>query len=162
MNLISDDLLRYKFLSRFDKAMNETEEKYDWLAAPQVSTTSHYMSNASRRGFITWLSLQIEEAFYETLSNNLFQAYVSCKHEDDKVIVFERAGVLFVFNFHCNKSFADYKIGVDIPGTYRVVLDSDEEWFGGHNRVDRSVKYMTRGEPWSNRRDSMMVIITSQ
>lgn len=37
--------------------------------------------------------------------------YVSWKHEDDKVIVFERRGVLFVFNFHNEKSFTDYKIG---------------------------------------------------
>lgn len=32
------------------------------------------------------------------------------------MIVFERAGVLFAFNFHPSKSFTDYKIGVDIPG----------------------------------------------
>jgi 1,4-alpha-glucan branching enzyme len=37
--------------------------------------------------------------------------YVSWKHEDDKVIAFERRGVLFVFNFHNGKSFTDYKIG---------------------------------------------------
>jgi 1,4-alpha-glucan branching enzyme len=37
-------------------------------------------------------------------------AYVSCKHEDDKVIVFERAGVVFAFNFNTSKSFTDYKV----------------------------------------------------
>lgn len=37
--------------------------------------------------------------------------YVSCKHEDDKVIAFERAGLVFVFNFHNSKSFTDYRIG---------------------------------------------------
>ncbi len=36
--------------------------------------------------------------------------YVSCKHQDDKTIVFERAGLLFVFNFHTSKSFTDYKV----------------------------------------------------
>ncbi|KAH3668256.1 hypothetical protein OGAPHI_002010 [Ogataea philodendri] len=30
-NLIKDDLLRYKFLYLFDKAMNQTEAKYTWL-----------------------------------------------------------------------------------------------------------------------------------
>ena len=38
-------------------------------------------------------------------------AYTSWKHESDKVIVFERADCVFVFNFHYNKSFPDYKIG---------------------------------------------------
>ena len=37
-------------------------------------------------------------------------AYVSRKHEDDKIIAFERGGHLFVFNFHTSKSFTDYKV----------------------------------------------------
>ena len=36
--------------------------------------------------------------------------FVSWKHESDKVIVFERARVLFVFNFHPSNSFTDYKV----------------------------------------------------
>ena len=36
--------------------------------------------------------------------------FVSWKHEADKVIVFERARVLFVFNFHPSNSFTDYKV----------------------------------------------------
>lgn len=38
-------------------------------------------------------------------------AYVSWKHEGDKVIAFERGGVLFVFNFHPTQSFTDYRVG---------------------------------------------------
>ena len=41
--------------------------------------------------------------------------YVSRKHEMDKVIVFERAGCVFAFNFHPNQSYADYWIGVERP-----------------------------------------------
>ena len=44
------------------------------------------------------------------------QAYVSLKHEGDKVVAFERADCLFVFNWHTSKSFADYKIGVEAAG----------------------------------------------
>lgn len=36
-NLIDDDLLRYKFLNRFDQAMNDIENKYKWLSHVQVS-----------------------------------------------------------------------------------------------------------------------------
>ena len=74
------------------------------------------------------------EGKYGWLSTN--PAYVSWKHEEDKVVCFERAGCLFVFNFHVNKSFADYRVGIDQPGYYQLVLDTDAEAFGGHNRVD--------------------------
>ena len=35
--LADDDNLRYKYLSRFDAAMNKAEEKYGWLRAGPVS-----------------------------------------------------------------------------------------------------------------------------
>lgn len=35
-NILDDDLLRYKFLNEFDAAMQNTEEKYGWLNAPQA------------------------------------------------------------------------------------------------------------------------------
>ncbi|XP_047740965.1 1,4-alpha-glucan-branching enzyme-like [Hyalella azteca] len=63
-------------------------------------------------------------------------AYTSTKHEGDKVIVCERADVVFVFNFHWDKSFADYKIGVHYPGQYRIVLDTDLPEYGGQGRLD--------------------------
>uniref|UniRef100_A0A5K3EQ55 1,4-alpha-glucan branching enzyme n=1 Tax=Mesocestoides corti TaxID=53468 RepID=A0A5K3EQ55_MESCO len=90
------------------------------------------------------------------------QAYVSRKHEDDKVIVFERAGVLFVFNFHPHKSFTDYRIGVDTPGSYKIILNSDRAEFGGFNRIDESLPMPTKNEPWDNRRCSMYVYIPSR
>ena len=47
----------------------------------------------------------------------IFQAYVSLKHNGDKVVVFERANLLFVFNFH-EPTF--YRPPTDhIPATYR-------------------------------------------
>lgn len=45
-------------------------------------------------------------------------AYVSWKHDGDKVVAFERGDLVFILNFHPNKSFADYKIGVETPGRY--------------------------------------------
>lgn len=48
----------------------------------------------------------------------IFQAYVSLHHEDDKMIVFERGTLIWVFNFHTHKSFADYRIGASIAGKY--------------------------------------------
>ncbi|CAH8446935.1 unnamed protein product [Schistosoma margrebowiei] len=90
------------------------------------------------------------------------QAYVSRKNEGDKVIAFERAGVLFAFNFHPTQSFTDYKIGVDTPGQYHIVLDSDQEEFGGFKRIDQSVDVFTRNEPWDNRRNCVFLYLPSR
>ena len=53
------------------------------------------------------------------------QGHVFTKHEMDKVIVFERAGLLFCFNFHPNQSLPDYTVPVSRPGEYTVLLDTD-------------------------------------
>jgi len=95
--------------------MNNTEERYGWLAAPQ--------------------------------------AHVSLKHEVDKLIVFERAGLLFVFNFHPTKSFSDYRIGVEEAGEYHAILSTDDKRFGGFENIDVSVKYKTTPMEWNDRKN---------
>jgi len=85
------------------------------------------------------------------------QAYVSLKNESDKVIVFERAGLVFVFNFHPTKSFTDYRIGVDVPGEYKVILSSDEKKFGGHERIDLNGRYFTTPMEWNGRNNWLQV-----
>lgn len=93
---------------------------------------------------------------------NSYQAYVSWKHEDDKVIVFERANLIFAFNFNSTKSFPDYRVGVERGGKYRIVLESDAEEFGGHKRLDHGTDYFTFPEPYSGRRNSMLIYIPSR
>jgi len=90
---------------------------------------------------------------------NSHQAYVSRKHEDDKVVVFERNGAVFVFNFHPTKSFTDYKIGVETAGTYKIVLDTDAPQYGGHNRLDANTRFITNPECWDNRSNHLFVYI---
>ena len=118
-NVVDDQLLRYKYLNEFDKAMNHLEDKYGWLAAPQ--------------------------------------AYVSLKHEVDKVIVFERAGLLFIFNFHPTNSFTDYRVGVEVPGEYRIVLSSDEKRFGGFDNINLETTFVTTPMEWNGRKNFIQV-----
>jgi 1,4-alpha-glucan branching enzyme len=63
-------------------------------------------------------------------------------HEDNKILVFERCGFLFLFNFHPSKSFTDYAIEVP-PGKYILMLDTDESRFGGQNRLVPQQAYFT-------------------
>ncbi|XP_050097195.1 1,4-alpha-glucan-branching enzyme [Anopheles aquasalis] len=120
-HLVDDELLKYRFLNEFDRALQHTEERYHWL--------------------------------------DCLPAYVSCKHEDDKVIAFERNNLLFVLNFHSTKSFTDYRIGVDLPGKYRVVLSTDDGAFGGFDRIDKTVEHATFPEGWNGRRNYLQLYI---
>lgn len=85
------------------------------------------------------------------------QAWVSLKHEGDKVIVFERAGLLFVLNFHATNSFADYRVGVDVAGEYKIVLSSDDKQYGGFENVDVNAKFVTTPLEWNGRKNWLHV-----
>ncbi|XP_044150047.1 1,4-alpha-glucan-branching enzyme [Bufo gargarizans] len=86
-------------------------------------------------------------------------AYVSAKHEGDKIIVFERANLLFIFNFHPYKSFTGYRIAANIPGKYMIVLDTDSEEYGGHQRIDHKTEFFTENFPYNNQQYSILVYI---
>ncbi|XP_011495784.1 PREDICTED: 1,4-alpha-glucan-branching enzyme-like [Ceratosolen solmsi marchali] len=120
-HLVDDENLKYKFMNKWNSAINALEEIYGWLH--------------SSPGYVSW------------------------KHEDDKIIVFERAGLVFIFNFHPDKSFPDYPVGVNRAGTYKVILNSDDLQFGGENRVDSKVLHFTIPETFANRSCKMFVYI---
>lgn len=70
--------------------------------------------------------------------------------------------MVFVFNFHPTKSFADYPVGVDRAGTYKVILSSDDTQYGGENRIDSNVSHFTKSEPFANRANRMFVYTPSR
>lgn len=73
------------------------------------------------------------------------------------MIVFERGNLLWIFNFHPTNSFTDYRVGTDWAGEYEVVLSSDDVEFGGHGRVDKSVKHFTTPMEWNGRKNWLQV-----
>src|SRR5262245_24171535 len=73
----------------------------------------------------------------------IFSSVIYFQNEEDKVIAFERAGLVFIFNFHPIKSFLDYKVGLQSLGEFRIVLDSDTADFGGVSRIDHDIIYQT-------------------
>uniref|UniRef100_A0A674GQB7 1,4-alpha-glucan branching enzyme n=1 Tax=Taeniopygia guttata TaxID=59729 RepID=A0A674GQB7_TAEGU len=90
------------------------------------------------------------------------QAYVSEKHESNKVIAFERAGLIFIFNFHPYQSYVDYRVGIETPGKYKILLDSDAGEYGGHQRLDHNTEYFSEEYPHNYRPNSIMVYIPSR
>ncbi len=61
----------------------------------------------------------------------------------NKVIVFEKAGLIFIFNFSTGNSIFGYRFWAPEKGNYRIVLNSDRKEFGGFERVDDSIDYPT-------------------
>lgn len=117
--------------------MNHTAAKYGWLEAPQVRYSCVNNEDDSQDAFT--------------------QAYVSLKNESDKVIAYERAGLLFIFNFHPSKSFTDYRVGVEEAGEYRIVLSSDEKRFGGFDNIMLDSKFFTTPLEWNGRKNFLQV-----
>jgi 1,4-alpha-glucan branching enzyme len=103
-SLVDNDELKYKFLSRFDKAMIRLAREFNLM---QSSTYA-----------------------------NLLNA-----DEDNKCIMFYRSGLVFLFNFSVSSSLPDYEFSVPEAGNYKVILNSDDAYFGGHNRIDDSIEY---------------------
>ena len=65
-------------------------------------------------------------------------------HEDAKQIVYSRSGLVFAFNFHPTASVTDWRIPVLKKRDYRLILNTDEEEYGGYGAVE-SVYY-----PWQD------------
>ncbi|OUM60870.1 glycoside hydrolase family 13 protein [Piromyces sp. E2] len=79
------------------------------------------------------------------------QAYISLKHEADKLIVFERGNLLWIFNFHPTKSFSDYRVGTNWGSAHYVVLNTDKKEFGGQERINESIKHFPQKLEWNGR-----------
>jgi len=67
-------------------------------------------------------------------------------NDGDQILAYRRGDLMFVFNFHPNKSFSDYGFLVK-KGSYKIVLNTDSDKFGGFNSVDESRIYDTIPDP---------------
>ncbi len=62
--------------------------------------------------------------------------YLLFIHEEAKQIVYERGGLVFVFNFHPTTSVTDWRIPVPKQTDYRLVFNTDDTAYGGHGDVE--------------------------
>jgi 1,4-alpha-glucan branching enzyme len=83
--------------------------------------------------------IHLAEAIGLLASNHIQHLW---EHNDDKIIIFQRAEYIFAFNFHPSRSFSDYQFQVP-SGEYRIVLNSDDTMYGGYGRVDNAVHHST-------------------
>lgn len=105
-SLMDNPLLRYHYLSDFDKAMIKV----------------------------------IKDA---KLLSTLYANQFNCD-EINKCLVYERAGLVFLFNFHTSESIPGYEFVVPEAGKYKIILSTDNVKFGGHGRINEDMQYTTR------------------
>ncbi len=77
---------------------------------------------------------------YNLMHSDLYARLLNID-EENKCIIYERSILIFLFNFHVDKSIPDYEFMVPGPGPYRIILNSDHPDYGGHGRVDDQVSY---------------------
>jgi len=72
--------------------------------------------------------------------------YKIYENNTDKILVYRRNGLIFVYNFHTEKSYTEY--GFEAPkGKYKIILNSDNPKYKGHNRIDENTEYQTIEDP---------------
>ena len=67
--------------------------------------------------------------------------------KDKQVLVYERRGVIFAFNFSPTNSYDGYWLTVPSKGKYRVIMSTDSEHFGGYGRVSEDYVYESSKHP---------------
>ena len=73
------------------------------------------------------------------------------EHAENKLLVFERSGLLFAFNFHPVQSYSDHRFET-LPGKYKMILNSDASQYGGHQRLKANQEHLTGFEVVTNQK----------
>jgi len=144
----------------------------EWIDFPREGNgwSHHYARRRWDLAFDTLLRYQhlreFDHGMHELDEKYHFLAskpgFVSLSHESEKLIVFERANLIFVFNFHPTESYSDKRIGVPETGTYTLALCSDLLKYGGSDRVDLKSRYFSEPKPWDAWQNSIQIYIPSR
>jgi len=83
-------------------------------------------------------------------------------HEDHKILIFRRGPFVFIFNFHPTESRTDYRFGVPERADYRLILNTDDFWFGGHGLVSTGQVYPVQAVPAGMHTQSIQVYVPAR
>ena len=84
-----------------------------------------------------------------TQDKKIFKKKTKCHFigNDDKVLNYERGGLIFAINLHPTNSYEGYWINVPTVGKYKVILSTDDECFGGYDRISKEYVYTAEKHP---------------
>ncbi len=122
----------------------------EWIDFPREGNnwSYHYARRQWHLADDPLLKYQYLEKFDKAMiafakENELFAfSPISLSIDDEKhIIVYSRGDVLFVFNFHPTNNEETYLVRTLSIGSYKPVLSTDSEEFGGFNRINDDVIY---------------------
>ena len=94
--------------------------------------------------------LEFDKAMIElTKQSNVFKRAPKCLFIDaeKQVIVYERGGLVFAFNFSPSSSYEGYYLEVPTAGKYKVEFSTDDRAFGGWDRISKEYIYTSKKQP---------------
>lgn len=106
-----------------------------WSLLDDLDLKYQYLANFDRDMLAMVSRYRVMEAGYGE------QIYVDEWH---KTLIFRKAGLLFLFNFHVNLSVPEYEFPVPEQGIYQVVMDSEAPEYGGEGRFNQHILYPSR------------------
>ncbi len=96
--------------------------KYDWL--------------------LKWDRKMLEEIKKnKQLGNDIFRLWLD---NDRKVIAYRNKDIVYIFNFHPQNSYDSFQVPIHDKGKFKVILDTDDEEFGGLGRISKDVVYESK------------------
>jgi 1,4-alpha-glucan branching enzyme len=111
-----------------------------------------------------WLGLFDREMINLEKTNKLLSVpenYLKLANDQDQVLAYERANLIFIFNFNPAKSFTDYGIPV-YPGKFKIILNSDHPDFGGFGRIDETLPYYSQPIPLNKEQHQVKMYIPAR
>ncbi len=111
----------------FPREGNNWSYKYaqrKWHLVDNPNLKFHLLANFD----YDMIELSKEHRFFGLPCNLLLE------NSTDKVLIFKRANLLFVFNFHPTASYLDYEFDAP-PGKYTMIINSDDPKYGGYGRL---------------------------
>jgi 1,4-alpha-glucan branching enzyme len=90
--------------------------------------------------------------------------FVTASNEMDKMIIYEKGKLLFIFNFHQSNSYQDYHVGTLWKSDHFILFDSDEGRFGGYKRIEdaHGKWFETLQEECCNRPNKMRLYVPNR
>jgi 1,4-alpha-glucan branching enzyme len=116
----------YHYARRQWSLVDNPDYKYEWLSDFDRDMTS----------FVT------EHDLYE--KGEAKSIFID---DNKNVLVFERNGLIFVFNLHPTQSQESVFVSCKKRGSYRAVFSSDKKSFGGYDRISDEYVYHTKKTP---------------
>ncbi|MBC7885918.1 MAG: alpha amylase C-terminal domain-containing protein, partial [Saprospiraceae bacterium] len=121
----------------FPREGNDWSHQYarrQWSLADNKDLKYQYLAN--------W-----DKAMIHTVNENKILVSPNARqlHMDvaNKVIIFEKNNLVFIFNFSTGNSIFGYRFKAPGKGIYNIILNSDKKRFGGFDRVDDAIDYPT-------------------